>query len=97
MLNPGLRVPTNLRDTLLVLPPVESRPSDPAGVLALEEKRLGLAILEAEDLAIATDVELALYSHHQQLSTVPYPKLWQFYYGVFGSRAYFDMVRADGL
>ena len=52
---------TNLRDTLLVRPSVESRPVDLARVLALEEKGLGLAVLEAEDLAVATDVELALY------------------------------------
>ena len=42
-------------------PSVESRPVDLARVLALEEKGLGLAVLEAEDLAVATDVELALY------------------------------------
>jgi hypothetical protein len=39
---------------------VEDGPGYPAGVLSLQEKRLGLAILEAEDLAIATDIELAL-------------------------------------
>jgi hypothetical protein len=33
---------------------------DLARVLALEEKGLGLAVLEAEDLAVTTDVELAL-------------------------------------
>jgi hypothetical protein len=32
-----------------------------ARVLALEEKGLGLAVLEAEDLAVTADVELALY------------------------------------
>lgn len=53
-------VSTNLRDTLLVLSPVESGPGNAAGVLALEEQALGLAVLEAEDLAVATDVELAL-------------------------------------
>lgn len=49
-----------LRDTLLVLATVEDGPGDAAGVLALEEKRLGLAILETEDLAVATDVQLTL-------------------------------------
>lgn len=51
---------TNLRDTLLVHPSVQGGPGDLARVLALEEKGLGLAILEAEDLAVATDVKLAL-------------------------------------
>ena len=50
-----------LRDTLAVLPSVENRPRDPAGVLALEEERLGLAILESEDLAVTADVELTLF------------------------------------
>jgi hypothetical protein len=49
-----------LRDTLAVLPPVENGPGNAAGVLALEEERLGLAVLEAEDLAVATDVQLTL-------------------------------------
>ncbi len=49
-----------LRDTLAVLPPVEDGPGNAAGVLALEEQRLGLAVLEAEDLAVATDVQLTL-------------------------------------
>lgn len=49
-----------LRDSLLVLSSEEDGPCDPARVLALEEQRLGLAVLETEDLGIATDVELAL-------------------------------------
>jgi hypothetical protein len=49
-----------LRDTLAVLATVQNGPRDAAGVLALQEQRLGLAVLEAEDLAVATDVELAL-------------------------------------
>lgn len=48
------------RDTLLVLATVEDSPGDAAGVLALEEEGLGLSILEAEDLAVATDVQLTL-------------------------------------
>jgi hypothetical protein len=51
---------TNLRNTLLVLPSVKRGPGDPSGVLSLKEKRLGLAILESEDFAVATDVQLAL-------------------------------------
>jgi hypothetical protein len=51
-----------LRDTLLVLSSEEDGPGDTARVLALQEQRLGFAILESEDLAIATDVELALYT-----------------------------------
>lgn len=42
-------------------PSVESGPVNLARVLALEEEGLGLAVLEAEDLAVTTDVELALY------------------------------------
>lgn len=49
-------------------PSVQGRPGDLARVLALEEKGLGLAILEAEDLAVTTDVKLALYI---PLATVP--------------------------
>jgi hypothetical protein len=43
-----------------VLPSVESRPCDPTGVLALEEKGLGLSVLESENLAVTTNIELAL-------------------------------------
>lgn len=52
---------TDFRDTLLVLATVEDSPGYPARVLALEEKRLGLSVLEAEDLAVATDEQLTLY------------------------------------
>jgi len=51
---------TDLRNTLLVHPPVQGRPCYPTRVLSLEEEGFGLAILEAENLAIPTDVELAL-------------------------------------
>ena len=44
-----------------MLSAVENGPCDLARVLALEEKRLGFAVLETEDLGIAPDVELALY------------------------------------
>lgn len=51
---------TDFRDTLAVLATVENGPGYPARVLALEEEGLGLSILEAEDLAVATDVQLTL-------------------------------------
>ena len=51
-----------LRDTLLVLSSEENSPGNATGVLALEEEGFGLAILESEDLAITTDVELALHT-----------------------------------
>lgn len=51
---------THFRDTLLVLASVEGCPCDAARVLALEEEGFGFAVLEAEDFAVAADVELAL-------------------------------------
>jgi hypothetical protein len=50
-----------LRDTLSPLPTAEDGPCDAAGVLALEEKGFALAILEAEDLAVRADEDLALF------------------------------------
>lgn len=38
----------------------KNSPGNATGVLALEEEGFGLAILESEDLAVTTDVELAL-------------------------------------
>jgi hypothetical protein len=49
-----------LRNTLLVLSSEEDGPGNTTGVLALEEEGLSLAVLESKDLAITTDVELAL-------------------------------------
>ena len=43
-----------------MLSAVKDGPGDLAGVLALEEERLGLAVLETEDLAVRADEELAL-------------------------------------
>jgi hypothetical protein len=60
-----------LRDTLLALSSEENSPCDTTGVLALEEEGLGLAILESEDLAVTTDVELALLT---QISVKLYSK-----------------------
>ena len=60
--NRDVFVSTNLRDALLVLPPEESGPGDPARVLALQEETLSLAVLEPENLAVSTDVELALFA-----------------------------------
>lgn len=49
-----------LRDTLSPLATAENGPRDLTGVLALEEERLRLAVLETEDLAVRADEELAL-------------------------------------
>lgn len=49
-----------LRDTLAVLATEQDSPGDAAGVLALQEQGLGLAVLETEDLAVATDEQLTL-------------------------------------
>jgi hypothetical protein len=51
---------TDFRDTLAVLATVKDGPGYAARVLALKEEGLGLSILEAEDLAVATDVQLTL-------------------------------------
>lgn len=51
-----------LSDTLAVLATVKNSPRNTTGVLALEEEGLGFAVLEAEDLGVATDVELTLQS-----------------------------------
>jgi hypothetical protein len=60
-----------------VLAAVENGPGDAAGVLALEEEGLGFAILEAEDLAVATDVKFTLQtgllSVYSLLSLTIYP------------------------
>ena len=49
-----------LRDTLSALATAENSPRNATWVLALKEQRLALAVLEAEDLAVSTDEELAL-------------------------------------
>ena len=38
----------------------EDGPRNPAGVLALEEKRLGLSVDETEDLGVTADEDLTL-------------------------------------
>ncbi len=43
-----------------MLPSIQHRPRDTPRVLPLQEERLGFAILEAEDLAVAADVEFTL-------------------------------------
>ena len=53
-------VESYLRDTLAVLSAVQNSPSNATGVLSLQEQRLGLAILETEDLAVATDIDFTL-------------------------------------
>jgi hypothetical protein len=44
-----------------MLSTVQNSPSYPARILALKEKGFGFAILEPEDLAVATDVQLTLF------------------------------------
>lgn len=51
---------TDFGDALLVLAAVQNSPRYPARVLALQEKRLRLSFLEAEDPAVAADVQLTL-------------------------------------
>lgn len=63
-------VDSYLRDTLAVLAAVEDGPRDATGVLSLQEERLRLAVLESEDLAVATDVELTLQLHDPLASVV---------------------------
>lgn len=43
-----------------MLSAVQNGPSNATGVLSLQEQRLGLAILETEDLAVATDIDFTL-------------------------------------
>jgi hypothetical protein len=59
-----------LGNALAVLSSVKDRPGDTAGVLALQEQRLRLAVLEAEDLAVTADIELTL-SFEIQSASVP--------------------------
>jgi hypothetical protein len=51
---------TDFRDALSVLAAIECGPSYPARVFALKEEGFGFSILEAEDLAVATYVQLTL-------------------------------------
>lgn len=44
-----------------MLSPVQDSPRDAAGVLALQEQGLRLAVLETEDLGVTTDEELTLH------------------------------------
>ena len=43
-----------------MLPPKQHGPRNATRVLALQEKRLGFAVLEAKDFAVTADVELTL-------------------------------------
>ena len=54
----------HLCDTLLMLPPEQDGPRNATRVLALQEEGLGFAILEAKDLAVATDIEFTLDDAH---------------------------------
>lgn len=57
-------VQSYLRDTFLMHAAVEHRPGYSSRVLTLQEEGLGFAILEAEDLAVAADVEFALFKRN---------------------------------
>lgn len=46
----------------------KNSPGDTAGILALQEERLGFAVLETEDLAVATDEELTLQRVSENVS-----------------------------
>ena len=48
-----------------MLPPEQHRPRNATRVLALQEKGLGFAVLEAKDFAVAADVELTLDRTHK--------------------------------
>lgn len=54
-----------------MLATVEDSPGDAAGVLALEEQGLGLSAVEAEDLAVATDIDFTLESEETMLAIHP--------------------------
>lgn len=60
-----------------MLAAVKGRPGDETGVFSLQEERLGLAVLEPEDLAVATDVDLTLqiktHQHPDPMSNCPRP------------------------
>ena len=53
-----------------MLSAVQNGPGNAAGVLSLQEERLGFAVLESEDLAVATDEELTLQSQKCQSSLI---------------------------
>lgn len=57
-----------------MLATVQDSPGDAAGVLALEEEGFGLSVLEAEDLAVATDVQLALQSFKKKINVNDLPQ-----------------------
>ena len=48
-----------------MLPSVQCSPRDAAGILSLEEEGFCFAVLEAEDLAVTTDIEFALQSYQR--------------------------------
>lgn len=51
----------------------KNSPRNAARVLALEEERLGLSVLEAENLGVTTDVKLALYT---QIVSLPFQLIY---------------------
>ena len=51
-----------------MLPPEQDGPCNTTRVFALQEEGFGFAVLEAEDLAVAADVELTLNDNHESAS-----------------------------
>lgn len=71
-----------------MLPSEENCPGDSSGVFALQEEGLGFAILEAEYLAVATDVEFTLVEIAYQYRILSWSPLNVFVFGRgFGVRA----------
>ena len=63
---------TYFSNPLLMLSSKENRPCYPTRILPLQEKRFGLAVLESEDFAVATDVEFALLVGNEYVSMKPF-------------------------
>jgi len=73
---------------------VEHSPGYSSRVLSLEEEGLGLAILEAEDLAVTTDVELALFMNPSVNVPIP-PQKFARFRGGRKSLGGTDLARVD--
>lgn len=54
-----------------MLPPKQHGPRNATRVLALQEKRLGFAVLKAKDFAVTADVELTLDHTHGSANCSP--------------------------
>ena len=54
-----------------MLPSEQCSPRNPSRILSLEEEGFGFAVLEAEDLAVATDVEFSLFVSQSTSASFP--------------------------